>query len=254
MFGLFLLLTVTMPFIPNSTVKAQASDTGKNDSYRLNLPNISIAKGDTRILKVYNLGDAKVRFRSSDEEIASVNDDGVVYAKRVGDAVITVTVKDGSGSSNLTCDVSVGPAAVSVKWTKSIVILSKDDVDNLKVIMKPSNTPEDAKFSSSNTDVATISHGGRITSQAFGFSEMRAYIDATDSDGSRKYDSCGVIVVNKDEILKVQNYFDDHTELAKISDRDLFKALDKFFNKEYDSSSSLVTSLSRYLNKEFNLN
>lgn len=254
MFGLFLLLTVAIPFLPNSTVKAQASESGKNDSYRLNLPNISIAKGDTRTLKVYNLGDAKVRFRSSDEDIASVNDDGVVYARRVGDAVITAIVKNGSDTSNLTCDVSVGPAAVSVKWTKSIVILSKDDVDNLKVIMKPSNTPEDAKFTSLNTDVATISPGGRITSQGFGFAEMRAYIDATDSDGSRKYDSCGVIVVNKDDVLKVQNYFDDHSELSKISDHDLFKALDKFFNKEYDSSSSLVGSLNRYLNKEFDLN
>ncbi len=255
--GLLLFFTVLMPSIPNFTVKALA-DTGskKSDNYRLSLSSTTIAKGQTRTLRVYNVGEkARIDFKSGDKEIASVNDDGVISANKVGDTEITATIKEGSDSTSLTCNVTVGPAAVSVRLTQSIVIIGLDSVESLDVILKPGNTVEDAKYTSLNSTVASVTPGGRVTAKSYGLAEIRAYIAATDSDGSQKYDSCAVIVTSNDDVSKLDKYFNEHTELNSISNSKLQNALDQFFNKTYDqsSSSNLISSLNRYLHKEFNL-
>lgn len=256
MFGLFLFLTALVPFLPGSTVTVQAADTGKekSDGSRLNVSKISIAKGQTYTLRTYNVGEkATIYFKSGDEEIASVKDDGLISAKKVGTTVITVTIKDGSVSTSLTCDVLVGPAAVSVKWTQSIVFLSVDSISQLDVIRKPNNTVEDAKLTSMNSDIVSITPGGRASAKAYGYAELRAYINDTDSNGLQKYDSCGVIVTSLDNVSKLEDYFNEHTELNQISNKDLLSALDKFFNSEYDQTSStdLINSLNRYLTTKF---
>lgn len=246
-----------IPFLP--TVKAEAAETtkDKSDIYRLNVTSITLAKGKTQALKTYYVGEkATTYFKSADDEVASVNGDGVISANKVGTTAITVTIKEGSDSTSLTCDVTVGPAAVSVKWTQSIVVISKNSVDTLKVILKPSNTVEDVMFTSRNSSIVSITQGGRISAKNLGLAELRAYIDATESNGSQKYDSCTVIVVNEDNVAKLEKYFSEHTELDKVPEEDLVNALGKFFNEEFDqsTSSSLVSSLDRYLNKVFDLN
>ena len=252
-FGLTLFLSVLIPVFADNTVNAQAAETGKDnsDTYRLCFDSVTLPKGATRTLKVYNAGEAKIYFKSNDDEIASVNSDGKISANKVGETAITVTIKDGSDPKSLNCDVTVGPAAVSVKWTKSIVFMSIDSVDALKVLLKPSNTVEDAKFTSMNSSVVSITPGGRISAKNYGFAELRAYIDATNADGSQKYDSCSVIVTSEANVPKLEKYFSDHPELYSIPEEDLRAVLSKFFNEVYDPSTSLIGSLNRYLNNYF---
>jgi hypothetical protein len=256
--GLLLFFTLLVPCLPVFTVTAQASSSekDKSDNYRLNLKSVFIAKGKSFTLKAYNVGDnAKVHFKSDDEEIASVNGDGVVIANKLGTTNINVIIKDGSDSTNLTCEVNVGPPAVSVKWTQSRVIIGLDNSDTLKVILKPSNTAEDARFSSKKDEIVSISPGGRITANKYGLTYLFAVIDETDSDGRQKYDTCAVIVVSQDNVSQLEDYFREHTELNRISEADLNSALYKYFNDEPDraSSSNLVSNLNRYLDKEFGL-
>lgn len=249
LFGLFLFSFILMP-----SVAAQA-DTSKEK--QLNVSNVILAKGTTFPLRTYNVGDnAKTTYKSGDEGIASVNEDGVISARQVGDTDITVTIKVGSDSTILTCHVLVGPAAVSVKLTQSLVILSVDNTTTLNVILKPSNTVENAKFSSVTPEIVSVTPGGRASAKAYGFAELRAYINDTGSDGSQKYDSCGVIVTSDDNVSKLQDYFSQHTELDNIPEADLFAALNQFFNKEYDqstSSSNLVSKLNSFLKDKFDL-
>jgi hypothetical protein len=259
MLGLFLFLAVIGPVAVFPATVAQASTPGsdkdKND-YRLNLKSITLVKGKTFTLKAYNLNEkAKINFKSDDQEIASVSEDGLITANKVGNTIITATIKDGSGSTSLACDVTVGPPAVSIKWTQSRIILGIDNVDTLRVILKPSNTAEDARFSSFDPSLVSISTGGRVTARDYGMTFVFAGIDATDSDGMPKYATCSVIVTSQENAPLLEKYFNDHPELDLIPQESFTISLLKFFNSGSNNSESksLVDSLKRYLNEEYDL-
>lgn len=247
--GLFLLLTVLLP-----PIMAKAAGP---DDYRLNTKSIALVKGKSFALKVYNSDNAKVNFKSDDQEIASVTDDGIIIAYKVGATVVTATIKDGvNNPTTLTCDVQVGPQAFSVKITKSRIVIGIKDSSFLNVILKPSNTFEDAKFFSNDPTIASVSPGGRVTANKFGFTNVFAMIDASDINGIRKYDTCSVIAVNPEDVSSIETYFSDHPELDLVAQSDLDNELDKFFsnyNPDATTNTTLVNSLSRDLDNTFHL-
>ncbi len=266
--GLFLFITVMAPdLIPKGVHTAYATtvEKEKSDDYRLNLKSITLVKGKTFPLKVYNLGvNAKLSYKSADSEIASVGDDGTIYAKMVGVTTITATIKDGLSSTSLTCDVTVGPPAFSIKMTRSRIILGIEKSDSLSVIMKPSNTAENARFSSYDPAIAYISSGGRATGKKVGFTYLFAEIDAQNVDGRCKFAYCSIIVVNPEDVLPLESYFSDHPEFNLISEDEFDSALSEFFNSSTvtatpaptaaaKSSASLVDTLDKFLNGKFNL-
>jgi len=256
--GFLLFFTFLIPFtgFNVSTVKAASIEPEKNDVYRLNLKSRTLVKGKSFTLKVYNLGDnAKLMFKSDDDEIASVSDDGTITANKVGTTIITVTIKDGGLITPLTCDITVGLPAFSVKLTKSRIIIGLGNTDFLNVILKPSNTVEDARFSSNDSSVAYVSTGGRLSAKNYGLTYVFAEIDAPNLDGSRKYSRCTVIVTSEDDASLLEKYFNDHPELDYISEDSFTNAIDYYFNVKYDptSSTSFVTSFNHYLDEKFDL-
>lgn len=263
--GLLLFFTLFMPIAPFHETIAQAGnlDKEKNYDYRLNLKSITLVKEKSFTLRVYNLGEgAKVNFKSDDSEIASVNEDGLIKANKVGSTIITATIKDGLNSTSLTCDITVGPPAFSVKITKSRIILGLDKMDLLRVILKPSNTAEVARFSSYDSNIASVSIGGRVTAKKLGLTYLFAEIDAVDNDGSRKFAVCTIIITSPDNAPLLETYFNEHPELDLIPTADLSSALEEFFNgKPGDTGapiaqteeSSLIKSLNKFLDKKFNL-
>jgi hypothetical protein len=126
----------------------------------------------------------------------------------------------------------------------------------VNVIIKPSNTVEGAKFSSYDSSIASISPTGRISANKLGLTYLFAGIDFKDNNDKRKFDTCAVIVVAPEEVSSLEGYLDDNknTNLKLISDVDLTKALDEFFNVKYSASTSttLVNSLNSYLDEKFN--
>lgn len=262
--GLLFLFTLLLPFAPIQPAIAQASIVVKEkDDYRLNLKSIVLVKGKIFTLRAYNLGEnAKVYFKSADREIASVNEDGEITANNVGVTTITATIKDGTNTFSLDCEVTVGPPALSVKFTRSRVILGINNSDLLRVILKPSNTAEDARFSSYDSSIASVSTGGRVTAKDLGLTYLFAEVDATNPDGSRKFAVCTVIVTKQDDASSLEEYFNNHPELDLISEDKFNAALDEYFNGKSDETatpraenykSTLVDSLNRYLDSKFNL-
>jgi hypothetical protein len=244
-------------FVISSSVgiaKANSIEIGKNEEYRLNVKSITLVKGKIFALKTYNSENAKVSFKSADQEIASVSDEGVITAIKVGNTIITATIKDETTVTYLNCDVLVGPPAFSVKITNSRIIIGLDKTDFLNVILKPSNTFEDAKFSSYDSSIVSVSPGGRITAKKFGLTYIFAQIEATDNNDIRKYDTCTVISVNPEEVASLETYL-DNPDMDLIGEAELTKALDEFFNVKYvaSSSTSLVDSLNSYLDEKFGL-
>lgn len=174
------------------TAKAGSVDTPE---IKLNVKSKSMTPESTFTIRVYNtLDDQKITYKSSDSDIASVSQKGVITANKVGDSTITVTVKKGLKTvASLTCDVTVGPAAVSIVLSRSEVTLTEGSRLTLKSVIKPKNTVEDAKFSSSNSDVAAVSSSGRVTAKSPGKATIYAMID------NGKYDKCVVTVVEAKE-------------------------------------------------------
>lgn len=258
LFAFLLFITVLLPFTDFNIVSVQAAsvDTAKNGDYKLNLKTITLVKSKTHTLKVYNLSEnAKLFFKSNDDEIASVSVDGIITANKVGDTIIKVTIKDGLTVTPLECEVTVGLPAFSVKLTRSRIILGVDKTDFLNAILKPSNTFESARFYSNDSSIASVSIGGRVSAKKIGLTYLFADIEATDSDGFRRYSRCTVIVTTSDDASLVEDYFSNHPELDLIAEDDLNKALDDFFNTKYDpsSSTSVEKSLNRYLDDMFTL-
>ncbi|MGB8454919.1 MAG: Ig-like domain-containing protein [Anaerocolumna sp.] len=201
--GLYLFFTVIIP-IPiagNNTIAKASTVEDEQNSIKLNVSSKSLVKDTTYDLKIYNILDShKVSYKSDSTSIATVDDKGTITAVDFGTAIITVTVKDGLKTiATLDCEVTVGPPAISIILTKTDVTLAVGDKTSLTAILKPNNTVEEAKFSSNDATIASVSIGGRIRAKSVGVT----YVFASISNG--KYDMCKVTVVEKADNTNTQN-------------------------------------------------
>ncbi len=201
--GLYLFFTVIFPYpIVGNIMVAHASSVQEDQNdIRLNVKSKSLVKGNSFNLKLYNIKDSyKVTYKTSDGAIASVDDSGVITAQDLGTATVTVIVKDGAKTiTSLTCDITVGPPAISVKLTKSEITLTVGSKTTLTAILKSSNTVEEALFSSNDDTIASVSPGGTVTAKEVG----TTYIFASIANG--KNDVCKVTVMKEEVKEEVKN-------------------------------------------------
>ena len=155
-------------------------------SVSLNHKSISIVDGKsvnlTATISPSNATNKNVTWASSNTSVATVSSSGVVTAKSVGTATITVTTKD--GSKKATCEVTVTPIRVSGvtlgSSSEEIIYLNNK---TLTATVSPSNAAnKNVTWSSSNTSVATVSSTGVVTAKSVG----TATITVTTADGSKK--------------------------------------------------------------------
>lgn len=168
--------------------------------------NISVTKsvemyvGETKTLSATvtpsNATKKDVTWSSSNTNVATVNSSGVVTANAAGTATITVKANDGSNIS-ASCSVTVTQNKVlvtglSLSRTKAEMFV--DETLTLSVTAYPSNaTNKDVTWSSSNTNVATVSSSGVVTAKSAG----TATITAKANDGSGITASCTITVTQK---------------------------------------------------------
>ena len=188
-FALFFGLCIFMV----SGVKAKAADTDP----KLNLESCDVTVGGECWLRVYNsadLLDRSIIFRSSDPSIATVNRKGQITGRNCGDVVITVIVKSGgSVVSTLQCDVHIGPAAVSIRFTSKKLVLKEGTARRIYPLVIPKNTVEKPIYWSDDTSIATISAYGTVRAQSIGSVDVHGMIDNGDSD------VCRVTVLSADD-------------------------------------------------------
>ncbi|MBE5950460.1 MAG: hypothetical protein E7260_02570 [Lachnospiraceae bacterium] len=186
-FGLLLFLGITQPFMGSTTV-AHADET---QEIKLNVNAQTIVRGNSFSVYVYNLSENQtVSFRSSSPAVASVDQNGVVYANLVGTTTILVTISEGdSVVTVLPCRITVGPPAISIQFTKLQITLEVGESYTLKRIIQPIISVEVPRFSSYNRLIASVSAGGRVTGRTVGETYIFAQID----NGS--FAACKVIVV-----------------------------------------------------------
>ena len=164
-------------------------------SILLDKTNITTFAGETVVLTttIYpeDATEKDVVWSSSDEAVATVDENGLVTAIAVGEATITATTVDGS---NLfaSCKVTVVPTlAESIALDKTEISLEATETVTLVATVLPElTTNKSVTWTSSNESVATVDTNGLVTAIALG----EAVITATTNDGSNLSASCKVSV------------------------------------------------------------
>ena len=159
---------------------------------------LSMIEGETRILKAAvtpeDATDKSVTWSSDNTSVADVTSTGVVVAKTPGTATITVKTNDGGKTAD--CRVTVQSKIVSVygvSLSDYYLSMTEDDTYALTATVMPEDaTDKTVTWSSSNTDVATVSSEGLVTAR----SEGSAEITVKTNDGG-KTATCSVTVKAK---------------------------------------------------------
>ena len=132
-----------------------------------------------------------VTWRSKDESVATVDQNGNIKAVSEGTATITVTTEDGWYKS--ACLVTVTKKIIpvnSVTLDKNKLEMVEGDATQLIVTVLPENaTNKNVTWSSSDSSIATVDQNGNVTAESAG----NATITVTTEDGGYTY-SCTVQV------------------------------------------------------------
>ena len=133
-----------------------------------------------------------LKWKSSNETIAKVNENGFVIAINVGEVIITAKTMDGTNLS-ASCKVTVVPSfAQSISLDKIDILLRESETATLVATVLPETTSnKSVEWKSSNDAVATINNNGEVTAIAVG----EAIITAITTDGTNLSASCKVTVV-----------------------------------------------------------
>ena len=181
----------------------------------LNKTKTTLYVGQSTTLK---LSGAKVKkWKSNDKNIATVNKNGKVTAKKKGTTTIVATTKNGK---TYKCKVTVK----NVSLNKTKVTLEKGKSVTLKL-----NGSKVVKWSSDNKKIATVNKNGKVVAKGVGTTTIKAK-----AKNGKTY-KCKV-VVNKKESKKdlypdTSNYSEDEKKILKIFETTLRNA---GFNKTTD--------------------
>lgn len=153
---------------------------------------------DTETLQVHATAgpdtatDNTVRYKSSDTSIATVDENGLVTAKSVGEVTITAYAADGSGLYD-TFNLTVTPTMVkSIDITAEFPVVKKGRTLPLSAQPIPANaTNTEVVWSSSNRGIATVDTYGVVTAITAG----TVTITASSTDGSGVKNSFELTVV-----------------------------------------------------------
>ncbi|MBO7317572.1 MAG: Ig domain-containing protein, partial [Bacteroidales bacterium] len=144
-----------------------------------------------------------VTWTSSDNEVATVDENGNVTAVSIGTATITATTTDGSDLS-ASCIVTVLPIlATAIELDQDAVSIIAEKSTTLTATVLPGNTTNKAVvWSTSDENIATV-EDGVVTAISVG----TATITATTTDGSNLSATCEVTVEQKMVKLIMQNSY-----------------------------------------------
>ncbi|MCM1356283.1 MAG: Ig-like domain-containing protein [Staphylococcus sp.] len=160
-----------------------------------------------------NATNQRLKWTSSNPEIAVVDENGWVEAKAIGETTVTVTTLDGSDlSASVVLTVKPIPvSSITISQESAELILGKESTLYLNVDIQPWNaTNQSIEWTSSNPDVATVENG---VVQAISIGE--ATITAATTDGSNLKASCHVKV---SPILVEQISFDTGDSELRVGD------------------------------------
>ncbi|MBQ7862017.1 MAG: Ig-like domain-containing protein [Clostridia bacterium] len=160
---------------------------------RITTTDVKLAVGKSKALSwnIFpdNATNQSINWTSSDTSVATVDQNGVVTAKKAGLTVITATTVDGGFTS--TCNFTIYVPVTGVEVSATTIAVPKGGTRLLSAIVKPSNATNKAvSWVSSNTSIATVNEAGQVTGVAKG----SVTVTCKTADGAFKA-SCTVNVI-----------------------------------------------------------
>lgn len=191
-------------------------------SVSLSMTNAYIAVGNSSELTATVTPErASLSWSSSKESVAKVSN-GRVTAVAAGSAIITATARLGSDKATATCTITVteGKIAVdSVELSESSLSLEEEQVARLTATPKPVNaTVDGVKWSSSNTNVATVDSNGIVRAISEGTATVTATISGVKSNSCTVKVSAPKItsIAVADGTYPTQLYVGEHIDVSSI--------------------------------------
>ena len=187
---------------------------------KLDQTSVELEEGDSVTLKATvspeNATDKTVTWTSSDESIATVDENGKVTAVKAGNVTITAT----SGIQSATCSVTVKEKVIpvtKVTLDQTSATLEVDGNVTLVATVTPDNaTNKTVTWTSSDESIATVDENGKVTA----LKEGEVTITATCGDQSA---TCTITVKAKE--IPVTNVTLDQTSASiKVGENVTFKA------------------------------
>ena len=202
--------TVTAKAVGTATITVTTNDGGKTAACTVTVQpapvsvtgvsvsptTLTIQVGQTQKLTATvspsNATDKTVAWKSSSENIASVDTNGNVTAKAVGTATITVTTNDGAKTA--TCRVTVQSATIpvtGVSVSPTSLTMQVGEKQKLTAMVSPSNaTDKTVMWKSGIPNVASVDANGYVTANGAG----NTTITVTTNDGKQTA-TCSVTVM-----------------------------------------------------------
>lgn len=146
----------------------------------------------------YNLSENnKLSWSSLDENFATVNENGIVYGKKIGNTKILVTTLNGNKKIiNVNVANEIIPVE-NISFDNLSVLLEIGKESNVNVLIEPSNaTNQTLIWKSSNEKVLTVNEYGKINA----ISEGKAVLKVTSADG-KHYDEITINVEKPKDII-----------------------------------------------------
>lgn len=145
----------------------------------LDKTSVTLKKGATTKISATvspsNTTDTNVTFYSSNDDIATVSDDGVITAVKGGTATITALAGEKSAKCTVTVSVPMTGIKADGSTTKEITV---GDIINLTVLKVPSDATDKvtASWTSSNPQVASVK-AGAVTAVSVGEATITATVN-----------------------------------------------------------------------------
>ena len=159
---------------------------------RMNISQATIQSGGQyQLSAIITPADASksLRWTSSNPNVATVDNNGLVTGRSSGTSTITCTTTDGSNLS-ASCTITVAQLITSISMQGSLE-MNTGNTYRLSVSISPASaTGKSLKWNSSNGNVATVSSDGTVTAKSPG----TANITCVTTDGSKKSATCTVTV------------------------------------------------------------
>lgn len=174
------------PTVPTTTTTETKPQEIKATAVKLNKTKLNLTRYGsdvqsklTATVTPNEVANKKVSWKSSNEKVATVDENGYVTAKGKGTAKITATTTDGSNLS-ATCTVTVKQMVTMIVNTMSINRSTKNVTKKLPVMVGNNASNKKLNYKSSNNKVVSVNSKGQITAKAKG----TATIKITPNDGS----------------------------------------------------------------------
>jgi uncharacterized protein YjdB len=140
-------------------------------------------------IKPFNASVQTVTWSSSDNEVATVDDNGVVTAIAAGNATITASCDGQTATCVLT--ITGEKPVTSITLDETTLRVAEGKYARLTATVLPTDASQALMWTSSDESVATVSQSGLVSAVAAG----NAVITATTTDGTDLSASCDVTVL-----------------------------------------------------------